>query len=366
MTDHHQVLTRMIAAAQGDGVARRTYVYELARIRLLKFASSQVPPWSNTRILKELQALDRAIEQVEAWSSEHRREPPEPAASAPPDPVVPRSDVAQPSELSRIPPLPTQWTGMLIRLGALMAVLLVALGVFLSLRFDGPSDRNAAARLREAPAAPVTQNAPPRAEPQDPPATAPDRAEAVLSPAAVPDRYGVYALRGEQLIELTDLLPRQPGRGTGNDAAVVEPSRLRFPDGHLTFVIRRREFIASTPDRIPIRVVARIAREYVLDRGRKAATPLSGLWLLRPVGSEFQVTPVPDRLDTILVRSDPPDAALPPGRYVLMLYGEAYDFTVEGSVTDPAHCVERTASATEDTYEQCPLESNGSPAGRKR
>ena len=55
----------------------------------------------------------------------------------------------------------------------------------------------------------------------------------------------------------------------------------------------------------------------------------------------MRVAPVADNPEMIVIRPDD-NLALPAGRYALILKGVAYDFTVDGPLTDPAHCLERT------------------------
>lgn len=45
--------------------------------------------------------------------------------------------------------------------------------------------------------------------------------------------------------------------------------------------------------------------------------------------------------------------AFPAGRYSLVLKGQAFDFTVSGPITDPAHCLERTEAANGAYYSEC-------------
>jgi len=48
-----------------------------------------------------------------------------------------------------------------------------------------------------------------------------------------------------------------------------------------------------------------------------------------------------------------PHTPLPPGRYVLVLKGQAYDFSVAGLVTDPRQCLERLAATNGQFYSEC-------------
>ena len=55
----------------------------------------------------------------------------------------------------------------------------------------------------------------------------------------------------------------------------------------------------------------------------------------------------------LLIQAENADFALPPGRYVLVLKNQGYDFTVAGKVTDPSQCLERTDAANGAFYSDC-------------
>jgi len=42
-----------------------------------------------------------------------------------------------------------------------------------------------------------------------------------------------------------------------------------------------------------------------------------------------------------------------PGRYALVLKGQAYDFNVAGQITDPKQCLERMAATNGQFYSEC-------------
>jgi hypothetical protein len=44
---------------------------------------------------------------------------------------------------------------------------------------------------------------------------------------------------------------------------------------------------------------------------------------------------------------------LSPGRYVLVLKRQGYDFTVAGKITDPNQCLERTEAVNGTFYSPC-------------
>ena len=55
-----------------------------------------------------------------------------------------------------------------------------------------------------------------------------------------------------------------------------------------------------------------------------------------------------------MVRSEQPSLSLPAGRYVLVVKGVGYDFTVDGTVTNSAHCLERTEALDAPIYSEVP------------
>ena len=55
----------------------------------------------------------------------------------------------------------------------------------------------------------------------------------------------------------------------------------------------------------------------------------------------------------VKIHSGDPQLELTPGRYVLVLTNQAYDFTVEGNVTDRKHCIERIVATNGTFYSEC-------------
>jgi len=53
------------------------------------------------------------------------------------------------------------------------------------------------------------------------------------------------------------------------------------------------------------------------------------------------------------IRPESSDFVLAPGRYAMVIKDLAYDFTVAGESTDPAHCLERTEAANGNFYSEC-------------
>jgi hypothetical protein len=74
---------------------------------------------------------------------------------------------------------------------------------------------------------------------------------------------------------------------------------------------------------------------------------------MRNISIPYRTAPKKDNPDMYEVRSETPDVPLAPGRYALVLKGQAYDFSVAGPVTDPRHCLERLVADNGQFYSEC-------------
>ncbi len=172
-------------------------------------------------------------------------------------------------------------------------------------------------------------------------------------PFPVPSDYGIYALNGKTLSELYLLPERVPDKRIAISTPVEQPSRTTLPDGKASFILFRRDLANNAPDRVEVRVVARVVRALTFDaKGKPSFSKVSDLWNFRGISYEFRVRPVAGNPEMLLVQSEQ-DSALPPGRYVLVLRDQGYDFTVDGDVTDVAQCLERTDAANGVFYSEC-------------
>jgi hypothetical protein len=135
---------------------------------------------------------------------------------------------------------------------------------------------------------------------------------------------------------------------------VNQPSLTTLPDGKAKFILFRRDLVGNAPERIEVRVVARVVRALTFDaKGKPQLLPVSDTWSIRNVSYEFRVRPVPGNPEMLLVQPDKADFTLAPGRYVLALRGQGYDFTVGGNVTELSQCLERTEAANGAFYSEC-------------
>ena len=132
------------------------------------------------------------------------------------------------------------------------------------------------------------------------------------------------------------------------------PSRTHLPAGKLEFVLFRRDLANVVPDRVSLRVIARVVRALKFDSGGKPTTSaVDDAWVIRSNSYQMRVAPSGDNPDMILIRPEQPDLLLPAGRYALVLKGIAYDFSLDGPNADTAHCLERTDALGSPIYTEC-------------
>lgn len=170
----------------------------------------------------------------------------------------------------------------------------------------------------------------------------------------LPDSYGLYAVSGGQLTRIDPMHIRVPDTRIALPALITKPSAVSVPDGHLTFIAYQRDLMTNVPDKASIRVVAQVARVMTFPAsGKPTVTPVEGTWAMRAVSVDLSVSPVPDNQEMVMIRPTDPNLSLSSGRYMLTFKNQAYDFAVEGAVTDLAHCLERTETQTGNVFTEC-------------
>ena len=89
------------------------------------------------------------------------------------------------------------------------------------------------------------------------------------------------------------------------------------------------------------------------SNGHAKRSAVEQTWVVRSQSYELSVAPFADNPEMIIMRSAVPDLVLPAGRYALVLKGVGYDFTIDGALTDKAHCLERTEGLDTSFYSEC-------------
>jgi len=364
--DFSLVLSRVIGSVKDDPAQLRNAVYELARFKLQREAWLRNPPMDPTEMRRIMRALEGAIARVETISARHDELHalqsldrliessgigPAGMVMAPPEIARPEPlmliDQAAGATVERTPgwrtPLarPGSWrnTGQLVSTTAVV-LLAVVLCVVLDRQFGLFGRHNAVPAMVEAPAAPTSESAPPPAS---------------NSPALpLPGVYGIYALGGGKLYELEAIPGRVPDQKVFMSTPIKTPSRTVLPDGQIAFIVYRRDIAANAPDRVAVRVIARVMRAMSFSTAGQASTAsLEDQWTIRSNAYELRVAPVSENAEMLMLRPEVFDFVLPAGRYGLVLKGQAYDFTIAGPVTDPVQCLERIEAANGAFYSEC-------------
>lgn len=173
----------------------------------------------------------------------------------------------------------------------------------------------------------------------------------LLESTPPPTTYGTYAVSNGQLAELELLPAAAPDRRVAISSTIKTPSQTILSNGSPTFIVFRRDLASIPTEQIELRAVAKITRTMKFDAKAKSPEYTSeDLWSIRNLNYKLKVSPAPGNSEMLVIRSD---SVLPAGRYVLILKRQAYDFTVEGRVTDPNQCLERIEATNGVFYSPC-------------
>jgi hypothetical protein len=184
--------------------------------------------------------------------------------------------------------------------------------------------------------------------------TASIRQPARVTPAfAAPDTYGVYAVSDGQLTPLDSLPIRVPDARVSISSTISKPAPAPLANGHLSFVVYHRELATSVPETASVRIVAKVMQATAFAGGKPKSMAIEDTWAVRGGAVDLRIAPVPGNQEMVVIRAADPNFTLSPGRYVLMFKNQAYDFSVAGTVTDTAQCLERADLQDRSVYSEC-------------
>ncbi|MCK1722040.1 hypothetical protein [Bradyrhizobium sp. 141] len=374
-----RLLSSRIRAVSDDPRQMREIVYELARVKLLEqFTHADV------RESRELQqVLERAIKEVERSFERSAASEPQELVAASAAPVPPTAPTPPPVPMSppvsALPPTPKD-TGAPRRPAALdqpkrrgvfkslvrLTAILLLIGGAATVAVYWPKLKTQLTALTQmarppqrAPNSPETQ---PIASP--PPAVGetaertPDSQKEPAQPAQpsmpLPTTFGVYALSEGQLHELKSVPGKIPDRRVAISAAISTPSATTLADGDVKFIVFRPDGGVDASG-TEVRVIAKVSRAMGVDATGKAAMVSAGdSWVIRSMSYPYKVGPIDDQSRMLLLQPEQDGFTLAPGRYIVVVKGMGYDFTVAGTITDPNQCVERINAANGAFYSPCP------------
>lgn len=371
-----RLLSGRIHDASNDPRQLRAMVYELARSKLLQqftHADARDAREFQQVLERAIGAVERSFEQkaapapsntaagiVSAAPSINTPSPPPiaPTLAVPNAGPVPKAEEPRP----RIAPPGLSVQGkrsgafnVPIRLTvsfALVACIGVAAMSWSGLRsqFTTSSPLTASRAPQPEPTAPVSPDVEVTERPQSPKEAAPATQPSVPLPAS----FGVYALSEGQLQELKPVPGKIPDRRVAISAAINMPSATTLTSGDVKFIVFRPDGGVDASG-TEVRVVAKVSRAMGVDASGKASIVSGGdTWVIRSMSFPYKVGPVEDQPRMLLLQPEQDGFTLTPGRYVVVVKGAGYDFTVAGAVTDPNQCVERINAANGAFYSPCP------------
>ena len=365
--DLHALLSRVIESTKSDPAQLRILVYELARANLQRQGWRRNPPVGIMEMRRYLHALEAAIVRIESIAAEEddlrailsryhsmvssRAEPAQAAMLVPYRPIEART-LPLAASPSRRPPA---WrvasrfgsTGAPMLKIALVAVL--AIGLYEIVGGLRGSDRSS-----DGPPNRVAVQTPEVSEIKEPPRPPEPIVRLGTQSVLLPKVYGVYAASDGQLSDLEALSINIPDQKVFMSTPITKASRTTTSDGKIAFIAFRRDLMTNAPERVTIRIVAKVMREMKFNSGGKpVVTNLDDLWAVRNSSYEFRVAPLSEHPEMIVMQSENESFAFPAGRYALVLKGQAYDFSVAGPITEPAQCLERIQAVNGAVYSEC-------------
>lgn len=365
------ILSQMIEVAEQDPSQLRLAIYEFARAKLI-YNTMNAKLAEKERLAISLEAAIAGVENFSRRRLENRRmvfshegtELADLLEKHVPQPMLEKSEPAsamREESVSAAPPKDallsharTAWdrAPQLNWFAIVLFIFVAVAGLVLFMQRSSPlrDDKKATASV----ASPEKKDAGSRT-PDDVPKKN-DAAGSDFPPASIPlpNDYGIYAVNGSTLLQLQPLAEQVPDKRIEMSTPITQVSQVTISDGAAKFIIYRRDFASDAPDRVEVRVVARVSRVVRFDaKGKPIFSPAPSSWIMRNIVYEFKVRPIPGRPEMLMVQAKDSALALPSGRYVISLKDRGYDFNVAGQVVDPAQCVERTDAMNGSFYSDC-------------
>jgi hypothetical protein len=349
------VISRMLETVKDDAEARRQMVYDLARYKL----QEQFTYADAKNIDKMKQALEVAIDEVEKFSREQaplERLPSQQltssrvteagtllvsgAATVLPS-AIGTSRSKRPAVSSSLLPVIKRTAGILVVVGVVIVIV---------------SHRDRIAALRRL----ISSQAPEIAQVAPRPETTITVAKPEMVPSApppparvLPSDYGIYALIDDKsLAELNATGVMAPDMRIAISPEFKKPDRPHLPNGHVKFIVFRRDIANVIPERVEVRVVAKV-KEFSTDAAGKTTSGGDDVGVIRNFSYPFRISPIPGKAEMYELHASDAELELPPGPYVLSLGPQAYYFQVDGEITDPRQCLELVVAGNGTFYAPC-------------
>jgi hypothetical protein len=171
-------------------------------------------------------------------------------------------------------------------------------------------------------------------------------------PYPLPTSFGIYALSDNKLVELQALAMNVPDPRVALSAEIRTPSTTTISDNRPAFILFRRDLVNSVPQKITLRVVARLMHETKFVDGKATSATVDGTWRIRNISQELKISPIPGQREMVIAHLED-NVSLAAGRYELALNRIGFDFTVAGPIKAPAQCLEQFESTGGPIYTEC-------------
>src|SRR5215470_1924752 len=349
------VLSRVIGSIENDPAQLRNAVYELARFKLQTELSQREAPINVSEKGDLALALESAIDRVETVYSKHDHRKSAPIIR-PPSPHTTHLPSFSSGVVGHWRKAKPSWHCMgaapLAR-AAVVAILAVLLCAVLYRQFgffgrQAPQPFASVHKIERPQAKPVIQ------------ASADDLQLPITTPPSqslgfpLPTVYGIYAVSGGQLFELEPLVGRVPDQRVFMSTPVKMASRTVLPDGRVVFIIYRRDAANGAPERVSVRVIAKVLRAMTFNTAGPASTMnVQDTWTISNITYDLRVAPLGEGSEMLMIKPENEDFVFPAGRYGLVIKGQAYDFTVAGPITESAQCLEGVKAENGTFYSEC-------------
>ncbi len=171
-------------------------------------------------------------------------------------------------------------------------------------------------------------------------------------PYPLPTSFGIYALSDNKLVELQALAMNVPDPRVALSAEIKTPSTTTISDNRPAFILFRRDLVNSVPQKITLRVVARLMHETKFVDGKATSIATDGTWRIRNISQELRISPIPGQREMVMAHLED-NVSLAAGRYELALNHIGFDFTVAGPIKAAAQCLEQFESTGGPIYTEC-------------
>ena len=171
-------------------------------------------------------------------------------------------------------------------------------------------------------------------------------------PFPLPTSFGIYILNDNKLTELEALPINVPDPRVALSAEIKSPSTVTISDQKPAFILFKRDLLNNAPQKVILRVVARMTQETRIVNGKPVITKVEGAWRIRDISRELKISPIAGQREMVIARLDD-DTSLPAGRYALVVSRIGYDFTIGGPVQAPEFCLEGFEAANGSVFTQC-------------